>query len=79
MATTTKIFKSNQTQAVRLPKAVAFPEEVRDVVITAVGSTRVIAPADQSWDAWFDGDKVSDDFMRDSKKPTMQERESLDD
>jgi len=45
----TKLFKSNRSQAVRLPKQIAFPESVKDVEITAIGSKRIIAPAGQSW------------------------------
>ncbi len=74
----TKIFKSNQSQAVRLPKAVAFPEDVKEVSIVAVGKTRVIAPVEQSWDAWFDSSTASSDFMVDRKQPDHQERESFD-
>jgi len=74
----TKVFKSNQSQAVRLSKAVAFPESVKNVTIVAVGNTRVIAPAEQSWDDWFDMPAVSDDFMRDRQQPEPQKRESID-
>ncbi|MBW2163890.1 MAG: AbrB/MazE/SpoVT family DNA-binding domain-containing protein, partial [Deltaproteobacteria bacterium] len=38
----TRLFKSNRSQAVRLPKRVAFPESVKDVEITAIGSKRII-------------------------------------
>ncbi|MCI5140133.1 MAG: AbrB/MazE/SpoVT family DNA-binding domain-containing protein, partial [Candidatus Electrothrix sp. AR1] len=44
----TKIFKSNRSQAVRLPKSVSFPESIKDVEIIAIGNKRIIAPADQS-------------------------------
>lgn len=74
----TKIFKSNQSQAVRLPKAVAFPDTVKEVTIIAIGNTRVIAPAEQSWDDWFDAPAISDDFMRDRQQPRPQKRESID-
>lgn len=73
----TKVFKSNQSQAVRLPKAVAFPLNVKDVEIVVVGSSRIITPANQTWDAWFEGAPVSDDFMTDREQPALQERESL--
>lgn len=73
----TKLFKSNQSQAVRLPKAVAFPLEVKDVEIVVVGNTRIIAPAHQTWDSWFEEPTVSDDFMTDREQPHLQERESL--
>ncbi|MEE9354414.1 MAG: type II toxin-antitoxin system VapB family antitoxin [Methylococcaceae bacterium] len=75
----TKVFKSNQSQAVRLPKAVAFPEDVKDVEIVVVGNSRIVAPINQSWDSWFDSSPVSDDFMIDREQRVTQERESLDD
>ena len=75
--TMTRLFKSNKTQAVRLPKAVAFDESVSEVEIIAVGQTRVIMPAGQSWDAWFDGPDVSDDFMPERDQPHDQTREGL--
>jgi len=59
----TEIFKSNRSQAARLPKEVAFPESVKDVEVTAVGNKRMIQPVGQSWDDWFDAPAVSSDFM----------------
>jgi antitoxin VapB len=73
----TKVFKSNRSQAVRLPKAVAFPETIKEVEITAVGNRRIITPAGQSWDDWFDAPGVSSDFMTDRQQPEDQIRESL--
>lgn len=73
----TKIFKSNRSQAVRLPKEVAFPESVRDVEITAIGNKRIIAPAGQSWDDWFDSPGVSSDFMTERKQPEDKFRETF--
>ena len=75
----TKIFKSNQSQAVRLSKAVAFPKDIKDVEVVVVGNSRVITPANQSWDSWFDNPPVSNDFMADREQPALQERESFDD
>ncbi|MCK5784142.1 MAG: antitoxin [Desulfobacterales bacterium] len=73
----TKIFKSNRSQAVRLPKAIAFPESVKDVEITAIGNKRIITPAGQSWDDWFDKPGVSIDFMTERIQPEDQIRENL--
>ena len=73
----TKLFKSNRSQAVRLPKKIAFPESVKDVEITAIGSKRIIAPAGQSWDDWFDSPGVSSDFMTERMQPEDQIRETL--
>lgn len=73
----TKIFKSNRSQAVRLPIEVAFPESVKDVEIIAIGNKRIIAPAGQSWDQWFDAPGVSSDFMTERKQAEDQYREIL--
>lgn len=73
----TTVFKSNRSQAVRLPKAVAFPEFIKNVEITSIGNKRVITPVGQSWDEWFDASGVSSDFMEDRQQPEDQIRESL--
>ncbi len=73
----TKLFKNNRSQAVRLPKDVAFPESVKNVEIIAVGNKRIISPAGKSWDDWFDTPGVSDDFMTDRLQPKDQIRETL--
>lgn len=73
----TKVFKSNRSQAVRLPKIVAFPKSIRDVEIIAIGNKRIITPVGHSWDDWFDALGVSSDFMTDRKQPADQIRESL--
>lgn len=72
------LFRSNRSQALRLPKAVAYPESVRQVDIVAIGRTRLIAPAGESWDSWFDDAGVSEDFMTDRDQAAVgQEREAL--
>ncbi|MBL1278026.1 MAG: antitoxin [Ectothiorhodospiraceae bacterium] len=76
-ATHTTLFKSNKTQAVRLPKAVALPDSIKKVDIIAIGNTRIITPAGESWDQWFDSLGVSDDFMNERDQPADQEREAL--
>ncbi|QEY70311.1 type II toxin-antitoxin system VapB family antitoxin [Pseudomonas denitrificans (nom. rej.)] len=71
------VFQSNRSQAIRLPKAVALPEEVKRVDVVAVGRTRIITPAGEAWDSWFDGDNVSADFMSEREQPADQEREGF--
>jgi len=68
----TKIFKSNRSQAVRLPKEVAYPETIKDVEITRIGDQRIISPLGRSWDDWFDAPGVSGDFMIQRKQPDDQ-------
>jgi antitoxin VapB len=71
------VFKSNRSQAVRLPKAVALPDDVKRVDVVAVGRTRIISPAGEMWNSWFDGESVSDDFMAEREQPAEQLRESF--
>jgi len=69
------VFKSNRSQAIRLPKAAALPDDVKRVDVVAVGRTRIIAPAGEAWDSWFDGAGVSDDFMAEREQPADQHRQ----
>lgn len=69
----TKLFKSNQSQAVRLPKDVAFPANVTDVTIIKDGPRRIIVPTGAAWDDIFDAPGV--DIER--NQPPMQEREAF--
>lgn len=71
------VFKSNTSQAVRLPKPVALPESVKRVDIIPLGRARLIVPAGAGWDSWFDGEGVTDDFMNLRDQPKDQERESF--
>lgn len=75
--TQSTVFKSNQSQAVRLPKAVALPEGVSKVDIVVLGSARLILPAGTAWDSWFDSAGVSDDFMTERGQPEDQVREGF--
>jgi antitoxin VapB len=70
----TTLFKSNKTQAVRLPKDVAFPEDVREVTIVKDGARRIIAPADSSWDDFFASPGIE---LGDRDQPEAQVRGSL--
>ena len=53
MLSRTTLFFSNRSQAVRLPKAVAFDGNLKDVVIIPDGVRRIIAPANAAWDDFF--------------------------
>ncbi|HDG0629585.1 TPA: antitoxin [Serratia marcescens] len=73
----TSIFLSNRSQVIRLPKALEFPDEIKRVEVIAIGSTRIITPAGASWDMWFEGEHVSDDFMNLCAENTLQKEEDL--
>lgn len=78
VAARSTVFKTNRTQAVRLPKAMAFPEGVREVEIVRAGNSRIITPVGRRWDDFFlNGPVVSDDFMTERDDPPPEERESF--
>jgi antitoxin VapB len=54
MLARTSLFLSNRSQSVRLPKSVAFVQDVREVVIVPDGPRRIIAPAGAAWDDFFE-------------------------
>ena len=72
--TKTTLFLSNRSQAVRLPKDVAFPEGVREVTILCDGNRRVIVPAGKSWDDFFDAPGID---LGERQQPAAQERDPL--
>ncbi len=52
MAHRAKIFKNGGSQAIRLPKAVSFPEGLREVAVRKVGRRLIVEPADE-WSQEF--------------------------
>ena len=61
---TATIFLNNRSQAVRLPKAVAFPDNVSKVHVDVVGDTRVLTPIPTTFSEWLAQPHYFDpDFM----------------
>jgi antitoxin VapB len=70
----TTVFLSNRSQAVRLPKDVAFPEGVKEVAVIRDGKRRVIVPANAVWDDFFDAPGVD---LGEREQPLAQQRDRL--
>lgn len=70
----TRIFQSNRSQAVRLPKDVAFPPGVKDVTILREGKRRIVVPSDASWDDFFAAPGIE---LAERDQPGPQAREDL--
>jgi antitoxin VapB len=69
------VFKNNKTQAIRVPKALAFPDDVKEVEIKREGNNLVVMPIRKtSWAAFFALPRIDDDFLNDREQPPMQER-----
>jgi antitoxin VapB len=74
--TRSTVFTSNRGQAVRLPEAVAFPEDVRQVDILKIGLSRVIVPQGKRWDDLFQGGpRASRDSMASLQQQPAEDRE----
>jgi antitoxin VapB len=68
------VFRSNKTQAVRIPKSVALPDHIKHVDVIKRGNARLIVPAGGSWETFFNGDRIDKDFMSDRRQPLPQSR-----
>jgi antitoxin VapB len=76
--TRSTLFLHDDGQAVCLPKTVAFPEDVREVEILVLGSSRIITPVGKRWDDFFlHGPRVSSDFMTERVQPLPEGPESF--
>lgn len=57
---TAALFRSNRSQAVRIPKDMEFPEGVKEVVIRKVGRSLHLCPEESLWLDYFDEPGVPD-------------------
>jgi antitoxin VapB len=72
------VFMTNRSQAVRLPKSVAFPEDVHQVEIVKLGRARLVTPVGRRWEDFFQaGPRASDDFMKERDDLAPERRETL--
>lgn len=74
----TTLSRDAQGQVIHLPDAVAFPGQVHQVDIVAIGQTRIITPAGMSWKAFFENlphDIGDTAFER--MQPDAQDRDPL--
>jgi antitoxin VapB len=71
---TAKVFKSGNSQAVRIPKEFHLDDD--EVEIRRRGKTLVLEPRKRSWNVLFESlDKFSDDFMAEGRRqPAVQKR-----
>lgn len=71
------VFKSNRSQAIRIPKDLAFPDGVKKVTIVPVeGGGLLIKPAKRDWAEYFaSGPHVTEDFLVDREQGAAEERE----
>ena len=72
----TKIFKSGNSQAIRLPKK--FRLEGEEVFIKKIGDALLILPQNSAWNSMVESLKnFSDDFMSSRDQLPVEQREEL--
>lgn len=74
---TAKLFKSGNSQAVRLPKEYRLPGD--EVGIRRLGNALVLLPKDNPWQVLFDAlSEFPDDFEIERDQPLAQERAAIE-
>ena len=74
MERTAKVFRTNRSQAVRIPKDFQF--DVDEVFIRKEGDSIVLSPRPQSWDDFLDNGPIATaDFMEGIEDLPVQERD----
>ena len=71
---TVKVFKSGNSQAVRIPRE--YQVAGKELAINMIGNTIILFPKDDPWKLFKDSlGEFSDDFFSDGRKqPEMQKR-----
>jgi antitoxin VapB len=72
---TTKVFKSGNSQAIRIPKE--YQVDGDELFINKIGNTIILFPKDDPWELFKKSlTEFSDDFLSDGRnQPKMQKRE----
>ena len=74
--TTTKVFVSGRSQAVRIPKA--FRLDTEEVYIERRGAQLILTPKPKSWDDYFTRSRrLGSDFPDNIEDTLAEERETL--
>jgi antitoxin VapB len=74
MRRTAKIFMSNRSQAVRLPKEFQF--DTKEVFIRKEGDEVILSPRPADWEPYLSsGPVASEDFMEEVEDLPVQERQ----
>ncbi len=66
------LFRSNRSQAVRIPKDMEFPDDLKKVVVRKVGKTITLTPKDALWEDFFAKLPIDDDFVAPDDLPPQE-------
>jgi antitoxin VapB len=66
------VFKSNRSQAVRIPKDLAFPDGVKKLIARRDGNRLILEPEATFWDDFFAKLPIDDDFVAPEDLPPQE-------
>jgi antitoxin VapB len=71
---TTKVFKSGNSQAIRIPKE--YQVDVEELIINKIGNTIVLFPQNDPWELFKKGltEFTEDYFIEGRNQPEVQKR-----
>lgn len=71
-----RLFRSNRSQAVRIPKGMEFPASVSDVDVIEHGIVRILVPKTLTMEEWIKfGPRLTDDFPSEIEDLPAEERD----
>jgi len=73
------IFKNRQNQAIRIPKAMSFPDDVTELEITRVGDVLTLQRPRMSWEEFAKLPPADADFLLERPDVIEFDRVSFDD
>lgn len=76
MLATSTLFKSNRSQAVRLPKELAFSDDVKKVIVRKIGKSIILTPAEAIWEDFF-AEPGDPSYPEREAQPAVVERDSF--
>lgn len=71
------LFRLNRSQAMRIPKGLAFPDDVRDVIVRRAGDSLIVTPVAKKWSDFFAMLPADDDFALPDDPPPIDAIEPL--
>ena len=67
------LFRSNRSQAVRIPKDIEFPDDLKKVMVRRVGNAIMLVPKGAEWDMFLSMVPADDDFVAPDDPPPLDE------
>lgn len=71
------LFRLNRSQAMRIPKDLAFPDHVKEVILRRSGESLIVTPLAKKWSDFIAMLPADDDFIVPNDPPPIDSIEPL--